>query len=347
MAPLKLVNNTGLESEANLCFVNSTLQLLNSIAEFKQYFVDKEYRQGFPEKLPISDELSRILLTDGRFATSAAQLRLLVGTSSGKYYLCDGSQQDILEFHQTLLQELEKELTMVNPEASRFLSRFWGREANAKKFLSTKEGFCKDCRRFPRREEEDFNVLQLHVIGTERILSLDSLIQNKYSEDADTIKMRCGNCPSSKVREVVSKTSVLKSPDFLYIQLLRFPHFDQPKVETIIVPENEIVLPNGDKFKLLSIADHLGDLIANGHFETYINYGVKWARCNDDKLGIANTNNIGSKHNYIFLYYKIDKTSEFVPTNIWEQVYPTNLNKLLSPINFIFLNCGFIILMIQ
>ena len=100
MAPLKLVNNTGLESEANLCFVNSALQLLNSIAEFKQYFVNKGYRQGFPEKLPISDELSRIFLTDGTFATSAAQLRLLVGTSSGKYYLCDGSQQDILEFHQ-------------------------------------------------------------------------------------------------------------------------------------------------------------------------------------------------------------------------------------------------------
>ena len=80
MAPLKLVNNTGLESEANLCFVNSALQLLNSIPEFKQFFADKEYRQHFPEKLPISDELSRIFITDGKFPTSTAQLRLLVGT---------------------------------------------------------------------------------------------------------------------------------------------------------------------------------------------------------------------------------------------------------------------------
>ena len=57
--------------------------------------------------------------------------------------------------------------------------------------------------------------------------------------------------------------------------------------------------------------------------EAYINYGVNWSRCNDDKLGIANKYNISSKHNYIFLHYKIDKTSEFVPTKFWEQDFPS------------------------
>ena len=178
MSPLKLVNNTGLESEANLCFVNSALQLLNSIPEFKQFFANKEYRQHFPEILPISDELSRVFITDGMFPTSAAQLRLLVGTFSGKYHLCDGSKQDILEFHQTLLQELERELAMVNHEALGVLNRFWGKEINKKKFLTTREGFCKECRRFPGTVEESFNFLKLHVIATEMVLSLNSMIQN-------------------------------------------------------------------------------------------------------------------------------------------------------------------------
>ena len=95
MAPLKLVNNTGLRSEANLCYVNSSLQLLNIIPEIRDLFVAKQYKKNFSGRLPISDELSRIFCTDGKFLTSAAQLRFLVDTSSGRNHFCVGSQKDI------------------------------------------------------------------------------------------------------------------------------------------------------------------------------------------------------------------------------------------------------------
>ena len=76
MAALKLVNNTGLRSERNLCYVNTELQLLYSIPDVKEFFSSNKYRENYPEKLPICDELAR---TQGKFPTTAAVLRQLVG----------------------------------------------------------------------------------------------------------------------------------------------------------------------------------------------------------------------------------------------------------------------------
>ena len=182
MSHLKLVNNTGQSSEANLCYVNSTLQLLNIIPEIKALFVSKEFRKTFPGRLPISDELSRILSTDGKFSTSAAQLRFLVGTSSGRNHFCDGSQQDLSEFLRALLLELEKELSLVSPDAMRILNRFWGKEQNTRRFLTTREGFCNICKGFPNAKIENFNILKLHPMQTENVITLDSLMQNRYTE---------------------------------------------------------------------------------------------------------------------------------------------------------------------
>ena len=201
MAPLKLVNNTGLKSEANLCYVNSSLQLLNIIPEIKDLFVSTAYKKSKTKKLPISDELSRILSTDGRFLVSAAQLRFLAGTSSEKTYFNDGSQQDMFEFLQTLLVELEKELEMVSPDAIRILKQFYGREQITRKFQTTKEGFCNNCKAFPNKRSESFNIVKINPIDTQNVLSLDRLVQNKYTEAAGTLMMKCSNCMSSKSRE--------------------------------------------------------------------------------------------------------------------------------------------------
>ena len=72
MTTLKLVNNTGLSSERNLCYINTELQLLYSIPEIKEFFVSKKYRDNCTQKLPICDEMSRIFGTGGQFLTSAA-----------------------------------------------------------------------------------------------------------------------------------------------------------------------------------------------------------------------------------------------------------------------------------
>ena len=70
MSHLRLRNNTGISSERNLCFVNSIIQVLNNIPEFKEYFTSRRYKLNF------------------------------------KPNLANGSQQDACKFLDTLLEEL-------------------------------------------------------------------------------------------------------------------------------------------------------------------------------------------------------------------------------------------------
>ena len=126
MAPQKLKNNTGLNEEKNLCFVNSALQLLNSINELKNLFVSKRYRKNLHDTSPISDELSRLFSLEGKVTGSAGALRHMVGQSSGKHYLYGGSQQDVCEFLEILFEELAKELSEADEYTISIMSKFWG-----------------------------------------------------------------------------------------------------------------------------------------------------------------------------------------------------------------------------
>ena len=95
MTVLKLVNNTGLPSERNLCYVNTELQLLYSIYELKNFFSNGIYRENYKGRLPVCDELSRIFCTGGKITTTAAELRRLVGKHFNRNDIMMGEQQDL------------------------------------------------------------------------------------------------------------------------------------------------------------------------------------------------------------------------------------------------------------
>ena len=110
MAVLKLVNNAGNRNERNLCFVNSSLQLLYSVPDINDFFKSRSYRENFTGKLPVSDEMSRIFRTEGETMASAAELRRLIGQYNRRPDIYNGSQQDMEEFTRLLLTCIEKEL---------------------------------------------------------------------------------------------------------------------------------------------------------------------------------------------------------------------------------------------
>ena len=276
MTALKLVNNTGLISERNLCYINTELQLLYSIPEIKEFFVSKKYRDSFKHKLPICDEISRIFGTGGQFLTSAAELRRLVGTCHGRRDICDGVQQDLLEFHTLLITSIEEEVSRVGYRALSFLIKFRGKERTRRVFLHTRDGCCNKGHSI-RTDEEEFQVIKIDVPSTNRVLSLNNLVYNKFGERTDRLYMKCSdcckhpsNCPQTgtcKLVEAASRTELVSTPDLLFIQLLRFRDYQQEKVKTKITPEDILVLPNNDKFKLVSMGNHLGSFINNGHYQ--------------------------------------------------------------------------------
>ena len=126
---MKLVNNTS-DSEKNLCFVNSALQLLSSVPRINMLFKAREYRLPHEHKrvMKICDEVARLFSSGGHFAVSSAELRRLVADKSGRTYLKDGSQQDLVEFLISLLQLVDEEISQENWEIKVVIQEFWGIE---------------------------------------------------------------------------------------------------------------------------------------------------------------------------------------------------------------------------
>ena len=221
-SPIHLVNNTGLASEKNLCFVNTALQLLYCIPRVRVMFKSKVYRlpSECGRKMKICDEIARLFNSEINCNLSTAELRHLVSIASERLYLHNGSQQDSLEFLITLLQEIEEEISMENWEAKTTIQEFWGQEKLEKRFLNKRNGICSKCKTKPRDELEKFKVLQLNIPDTSRVLTLNGIVKNYFSESSDSASMKCecckhqNNCPQTgvcKPKAFASKKIIVKS----------------------------------------------------------------------------------------------------------------------------------------
>ena len=200
--------------------------------------------------------------------------------------------------------------------------------------MHTPDGSCDKCHNFPRIEEENFSVLQLNIMQHVSEIQLTDLIGQYYSESMETIDMKCSsccphrsNCPLSgncKLKKAVNQRILVRSPSFLIVQLLRFQNFSNFKIPTKVVSKNEITLPNLQKYELISIGDHLGPVIQNGHYVASLKYGNNWYRCNDEENYSFDSSMINTEHNYIFVYRKVTGPiiPTFIPTAEWKEVLP-------------------------
>ena len=240
MAPIRLRNNTSY-TEKNLCFVNSSLQLLNSIEEFREIFTSGSYQQYAIGNTPIWNEMSRLFKFSGSSSASASALRILVASKSEQPSLCDGSQQDIVEFIEILLRELEKELSPVMG----LLSKFWGKEVHKKRFLEAKDGSCHKCGQYPMSSEQSFCSMKLYVKEGQRRISLQNLVMQNQLDQKHCLEMRCSYC-NDGIKVAANEIEVIEYPDNLLITLMKFPRFNEKKLGTIVEPDSLLTLSNGN-----------------------------------------------------------------------------------------------------
>ena len=184
MENLRLINNSGIQQEKNICFVNSSLQLLHSLPEVRNFLSNEEYKINEHINSPICNEMSSIFKTAGKFIASAATLRYLVGERSGNADIKNGTQQDMTHFLRLLLHQIEIELSQCPGEASLFINKFWGVEFFYKKFGNSTDGKCAKCGTLPRQENQpDFEFLDISnrngVLGGINILGLTNLRFNQ------------------------------------------------------------------------------------------------------------------------------------------------------------------------
>ena len=271
--PLRLSNKVINNKIENLCFVNSVLQLLGAVAEFRNFFssVVSMWREN-QNTTPVSCELSRIF--SSRRIISAWHLRTLVSIYDNKPYLSNGEQQDAEEFLRSLFNVLEKEFKAIQADAGlALLYNFQGVELEAKWF----EIECNKCHYRPENRETPFLNLSLFIVNSGNN-SLQNVIDSHYQQ-LETLQMRCACVPFKINSNVFKQTQVVKEPMFLLIELRRYFTREDPKSANTIHADQQIFIKSdGMKYQLTSVIDHEGKTISGGHYTSLIFDGTTWTK---------------------------------------------------------------------
>ena len=185
-----------LKNKGTDCFCNVTIQLLSSLPDVREFFLNQHYKEGSHGLIqPICNEISRLFHHKGS-QESVARLRHLVAKSSNKVYLDNNTQQDTVEFLESLLCEITKELPVSNIAGRVLLKEFRGLEKTERKFLNNTTGLCTRYKKPQRIHQEEFQVLKVTLPPTSynEPLQLPTIISSHFSEDTTTVKMKCSNC---------------------------------------------------------------------------------------------------------------------------------------------------------
>ena len=313
MLPLVLSNNKSrLRKDQNLCFVNSTLQVLYRIDDVRDIFQCVDPSE-FPNSWPISKELCRIFHSAGTHEISAAELRRSVGSASHMPYLANGGQQDMEEFLRIFLAELQREVDDEEGLFSSIIEHFWGKEVTVRKFVDTPNGKCVRCQLYPSHREEKFLTLKIQVPESNQNLHLSNLVASYYSESTDQLVLRCGNCcthstkcPQTgicKPQNATSQHILSKSPKYLVVQLMRFGISGNEKIQTCVIPNKILQLPNLEKYELITVTNHIGPTASSGHYVTCTNLlGLTWVLCDDTHFFLQYLNIALSARTTMFMF---------------------------------------------
>ena len=281
---LKLINNSS-SGTHNICFVNAVVQIFRctGFATFLMTELCPILDNQPPGYMKGCRSLVNLYSEKTARERSAVFIRKCVALHSGKPYLNDGSQQDAEEFLSSLVAMISTELENYGGFTA-LRSNHFGSEQIKRVFLDNPhDGSCKNCGQFPSSRTEEFLCLKLTVPVSAMNINIESLLEDHFSESTETVRMKCSNCcPHGKNKVVCPQTGfcsrpaalrnyLTKSPEYMFIQLLRFGNGPNGlKVTTLVKFDEEILFPDGNKYEILGTLCHRGTTVSAGHFVTYI-----------------------------------------------------------------------------
>ena len=331
---LRLINNRS-NATRNICFTNAVVQMIlktgySSLLRnlFPQLVVGKPVNSYQGCKALYS------LYSEHRRERSAASVRTIVAKKSGKEFLANCQQQDAEEFLRALIDMMAIELHDLD-SFNIIHNEHIGKEKIKRKFLDNSSGVCSRCGEFPSCSDQEFLCLKLNIPCSNLPVSLASLIDSYFSEGTEVIPMKCSQCcphdnppDGQKVpcpqagfcsRPSVSCNELIKSPKYLFLQLLRFGlGHNGPKVSTLVKVDSELVMSNGVEYEVKATINHWGNTLKGGHYVAYLkNESGQWWLLNDNISTLVSLAEANTQDNYILLLERktvLQKTSENVTT---------------------------------
>ena len=298
-----------LRNVRNSCFINSALQLLYSVEEFRNLIISGEFLTDYNEEngpYPIVfKELMEIFL--GNTNTAEDLRRQIVRANQSLSKFNSGSMEDSEEFLVKLFDILEKEY------ACETLNKFKGDYITKRFFLDTENGSCSSCGQFPGTDViQPFFVLSLNMPDNHG--ALNDMVNNDFGHYEPSLSYQakcstCCKCPEDaclcSLRPVNSMKLLKTPPVYLIIKLERYRDWDPNgrKNNSFIYSENELKFRGMNKtFELSAIIDHIGQTQFSGHWKMHKKL-TTWTTCNDDMiLNNISESKVKTINNTIFLY---------------------------------------------
>ena len=172
--PILLINNRS-KSTANICFVNSTVQLLRKTGYLQ--FIESN-RNILTSDMTVCHALYSLTTETTSKEKSSETIRKLVAIKSNRPNFNNGSQQDAEEFFRVLINVIIEELKDTS-EFNVIHRKHFGKERVSKMFLDNLPlGTCRKCDQFPSLRDEPFLFLKLIVPRSSYTVNLPTLISN-------------------------------------------------------------------------------------------------------------------------------------------------------------------------
>merc|ERR1711874_9619 len=284
MAPLKLVNRLGAhKTERNLGCINTILQMLKSVPEIEKMFQSKSYSVGCNKDMPICDEISELFRAGKNEGRSAAYLRMLIRKNTAEVFPCFGEDQDLFVFFRIIHQAVRKELRNSNKKSVKSWNKF--RRSNS---LS-----CQHCG--GEEMSEDPDVMSLSPVeGSNTFIS--RLINSFNLQEEGNDKVLCRLCD-----DTITKNDITKLPDHLLVMVTR----TKATGDSVIFPENQMKLLNGESYTLRSIVDE-----DDGQYTCAVISNNTWVICDGTEITPASKDDVKTRNNILLLYEKIQGAKE-------------------------------------
>ena len=204
--PPLLLKNGG--TDANMCSLNSNLQLLRHVPEYCEQIRSCENSSA------LVNVLNSIFSKCGSIEKSSALLlRQLLGQVANQHKFLTSAQQDTVELLDFLLDHSPQALFAFDTSLE---SRF---------FYNNHAFPCPDCKQWPKSVPGRDKILKVALPPSQNQVSLGSLLQRHFSIQYQSDGKKCSycldsnpNCPKIPYKE---KFTISKLPPYLFVQIVR------------------------------------------------------------------------------------------------------------------------------
>lgn len=305
----------GLDNLGNTCYMNSVLQSLYSIKEFRDYIMKSKSPKALHTS--IRKLFSSMNRQTGQVSKSPEEFW---NTFTDYKPIFKGRQQhDAQEFLRYIIDGIHEEVNKAihRRKSKNIVKKVYSAKEAQKQFIlyvddselvqlfvgqlrSTIQ--CKHCLN-QSHSWDHFWDLSLSIPEKEGESDINECLNN-YTEvevmDKDCQPF-CDNCKQR--RESLKKLNFERLPIILIIQLKKFGNNGQKITKNVRI--NEYLVINGTNYSLFAVISHWGSTCSSGHYNNYCKYyGNQWIFFDDDTVRKEDNIDLNNMTGAYILFYR-------------------------------------------